>query len=185
MRVMGFILDLERRGFDMSKAKHRLGPDGGLTEWHPLPNVLIAPVEWSDRLKTTAGKAWSYRDSTFKIELARKMLLAPGDEGWECVKKTFLHELAHLLTPNHYAMHGAEWMGECLMVGYDRLDDYGLPAAKHLYPQMPHKARRELHVIAVCDDCGATFRGRKSLSKNHRYGCGRCDTPNPIRKVRW
>ena len=56
-------------------------------------------VNWNKRLRTTAGRAYS---NLAKIELnPRLQQILPEEKREEEINQTFLHELAHVVEPNH------------------------------------------------------------------------------------
>jgi len=154
--VHDMLLELQRRGYDVSKA---------LT----LEEFFDVPVLKSNRYKTRAGTASrKLKDGSNTITLSSLLWLAPGN-AWDYIHETFLHELAHVMSSDNTA-HGTEWMNNCRYLGIkpERYHDY------------QHMGRQPLKVVAACDNCKTEWQARKRLAKRKTYSCPYCKIP--IRK---
>jgi predicted SprT family Zn-dependent metalloprotease len=105
-------------------------------------------VEWNPRLRTSAGRAWT---DHARIELNPAIAGFGEDE----VRRTLLHELAHLVARHRagrrrIAPHGAEWRRACA--------ELGIPGetARHRLPLEP--ARQQRRFAYGCPACGAVIR---------------------------
>ena len=121
---------------------------------------LIA-VKWNHRLRSTAGYA-SF--PSWKIELNPKLEEFDGQ-----VRRTLLHELAHLVAYHRAGRrriepHGREWQQACA--------DVGIPGetARHKLPLPRQEVARNL--IYACSHCGLVV---KRVRKFHRHtACSEC-----------
>ncbi|MCH7228962.1 SprT-like domain-containing protein [Verrucomicrobiaceae bacterium E54] len=119
-------------------------------------------VEWNPRLRTSAGRAWSRQA---RIEL--NPLLKNFDE--EEIRRTLLHELAHLVAHNRagrrkIAPHGPEWQLACAELGIP-----GEPA-RHQLP-LP-RIRQQRRFTYACPACGKVVRRARRL--RHEAACLPC-----------
>lgn len=101
-------------------------------------------LRWHTRLRTTAGRACAQRQ---QIQLNPR-LLNHRDE----LRRTFLHELAHLVAharypKRHLAPHGDEWRQACAALG--------IPGEKtcHTLPLAPRRKMTRRHFYH-CPHCG-------------------------------
>ncbi len=126
------------------------------------PFAAKIKVVWNARMRSTAGRAhWP----TCRIELNPKLLLVDLEQ----VRRTLLHELAHLLA-YHRAKgrriqpHGQEWRLACV--------DLGIPGEKvtHNLPLPRQKQRR--HWAYHCPVClEKVERVRRMQGKQACYSC--------------
>ncbi|HEY3663389.1 MAG TPA: SprT-like domain-containing protein [Chthoniobacterales bacterium] len=138
-------------------------------------------VEWSNRLRTAAGRA-EYRLSRV---LLNRRLCAHGEEE---IDRTLRHELAHLLAQaragrRRIAPHGAEWRRACADLGIaheSRCHDLPFPARR--------LARRYLY---VCSHCRREFPRTRPLRRTSAclaccrdFNRGRYDRRFKLRLVR-
>jgi predicted SprT family Zn-dependent metalloprotease len=110
-------------------------------------------VEWNPRLRTTAGRAWPQRA---RIEL--NPAIRPFGE--EEIRRTLLHELAHLVAHARHprrrlAPHGPEWRRACAELGIP-----GEPA-RHELPLARRRHRRRY--LYRCPACGLRIRRARPL----------------------
>jgi SprT protein len=104
-------------------------------------------VEWNPRLKTCAGRA----DYKSKLISLNPLLSNHGDEE---IRRTFLHELAHLLAQfragrKRILPHGEEWRRACHDLGIgDEKRCHNLPFS------VTHRSRRYLY---RCPNCRREF----------------------------
>jgi predicted SprT family Zn-dependent metalloprotease len=110
-------------------------------------------VVWNSRLRTSAGRAWPGRAL---IELNPAIRPYGDDE----IRRTLLHELAHLIAHvrsgrRRIAPHGAEWRQACR--------DLGIPgeSARHRLPLTPRRQQRR-HSYR-CPACGQIIRRARRL----------------------
>lgn len=101
-------------------------------------------VEWNKRMRSTAGRAF-WPES--RVELNPKLI----EISLEKVRRTLLHELAHLLAYHRcgrrrIAPHGAEWQVACA--------DLGIPdeRATHRLPLPSRQQQKRWRY--VCPHCG-------------------------------
>lgn len=110
-------------------------------------------VEWNPRLRTSAGRAWPGHD---RIELNPAIARFGEDE----VRRTLLHELAHLIARHRagrrrIAPHGVEWRRACTELGIAG------ETARHRLPLEPVRQRRRF--TYHCPACGAVVRRARRL----------------------
>ncbi len=129
-------------------------------------------VEWNPRLRTSAGRAWSRKQC---IELNPAIARFGEDE----VRRTLLHELAHLVAHDRagrrrIAPHGPEWRMACA--------DLGIPGepARHRLPLEPTRQQRRF--AYQCPACNATIRRARRMRREaacltccRRHAGGRFD----------
>lgn len=159
---------LEARAFDLL---HSLGASAIATEVH---------VQWSGRLRSTAGRA-DYR---------RKLItLNPRlcEHGTPEIERTFLHELAHLLAQyragrRRIPPHGPQWRQACCDLGIAG------EARCHALP-FPVQRRRRPYLYR-CPKCARDFprvqpirRGLACLACCRRFNRGRYDKRFQLRLV--
>ena len=124
------------------------------------------PVEWNPRLRTTAGRA-HYRKALgmpavpVKIDLN----LSLRTEGPEAIKKTFLHELAHVIAGRD-AKHGPRWKAICRQLG-------GTGERCHNYKSM-HAQQNAGKLVGVCERCGFKVIRARKLMAGRTYTHPRC-----------
>ncbi len=147
MTVKSMLFALKLKGYDVSEAYAMCDE-----------RVLNIPVIKNDRYRTVAGRA--FRD---KIILSAKLWEVPGN-AWNAIRDTFIHELAHVLSP--ICGHGPTWKAIAVKMGDDG-------ERCHNYENMNRKSR-ERKAIAVCMSCEMVFYGRKRLAKNRRHYCRSC-----------
>jgi len=106
-------------------------------------------VEWNPRLRTAAGRAF-FR--SHRIELNPKLQQLPQERREEEIRRTFLHELAHLVSHarargRHIAPHGPEWRRAC--------EELGIPDEDrcHSLEFQPRRQRRKF--AYECPACGS------------------------------
>ena len=157
MKVRDLLLELDQRGLDVKRALE-------LCPWESkIGNV---PVDRSTRYRTCAGKAFRNKDGSPKLIVLSYLLWMEPGNAWDSVRKTFVHEIAHLLS--HSWGHTAEWRRLCLYLG-------GTGARCHNY-QVMQRQRRELKLVAACNICNYEWKKRKRLSQWKRYHCPKCKT---------
>lgn len=119
-------------------------------------------VVWNSRMRSSAGRAmWP----TCRIEINPKLLQVDLKE----VRRTLLHELAHLLAyyragGRRIAPHGVEWQRACA--------DLGIPgeSATHHLP-LPTRTMRK-HWRYHCPNCGESHqRVHKIKGQQACYAC--------------
>ncbi len=129
---------------------------------HSLADRL--EVEWNRRMRSTAGRAtWPIA----VIELNPNLLKISREE----VRRTVLHELAHLVAYERAAgrritAHGPEWQRAC--------SDVGIPGEKATHDlALPSRTlRRKWHY--ACPACGTSFeRVRRFKGRVACYDCCR------------
>lgn len=119
-------------------------------------------VVWNSRMRTTAGRAfWPEA----KIELNEKL----PSMGMEEVKRTLLHELAHLVAYSgcgrrRIAPHGVEWQQACA--------DLGIPGERVTH-SMPFTGRKMAKKWSYhCGVCGEGFERVRRIKR--LAGCYSC-----------
>ncbi len=125
-------------------------------------------VEWNPRMRSTAGRA------TWPVCLIEINTHLP-EISQEEVRRTLLHELAHLVTYERLghgrcAPHGEEWQQAC--------SDLGIPGetATHRLPLPSRKVKRQWKYL--CPSCGSAIeRVRRFESRVACYQCCK-DTKN-------
>ena len=130
-------------------------------------------VEWNARMRTTAGLAFPGRSL---VRLNPKL----REFGDAEIRRTLLHELAHLLAHERagrrrIAPHGAEWRRAC--------SDLGLPDEKRTHDlPLPRRTITRRHHYR-CPACGTAIarvkplrRGSACLSCCRAHNRGRYDT---------
>ena len=150
MTVGSLLFELAGRGFTVRKALQ-------LATERKLMDV---PVIQTTRYRTCAGKAYG-RVGSRKIVLSHLLWMAPGNS-WINVHRTFIHELAHLLTWGDG--HGRFWKRTCWEMG-------GSGVRCHNYDELQ---KRQPKAIAACYPCDRTWHARKGLAKNRSYTCPDC-----------
>lgn len=151
---------------------------------HPLGAKRIANalrVEWSRRLKSTAGRA-NYR--------TRVITLNPRlhDFGEAEIDRTLRHELAHFLAQfragrRRVAAHGREWRLAC--------GDLGIPGESRCHTLPLPVSRRAARFFYRCPMCSREFprvrrirRALACLACCKKYNGGRFDERARLRLVR-
>lgn len=117
-------------------------------------------VRWNGRLRSTAGRARGAKYHS-TIELNPKL----RREGRAAIVDTFLHELAHILTPG--AGHGPEWRAMARRLGHT-------PKRTHRYVAL-RSTRRPVKVVAKCEGCGVEIRRRRAMPRGVEFkhtACG-------------
>jgi SprT protein len=112
-------------------------------------------VVWNPRLRTSAGRAWP---GEARIEL-NPALVSFGDAE---IRRTLLHELAHLIAHDRagrrrIAPHGPEWRRACADLGI--ADE----SVRHRLPLRPVRQRRRF--AYQCPACGAVIRRARRLRR--------------------
>jgi len=123
-------------------------------------------VDWNRRMRSAAGRAF-FRKGL--IELNPKLQKLPPGQCEEEIRRTFLHELAHLVSHvraggRRIEPHGAEWRQACA--------DLGIPGEDRCH-QLDFGARRLARRYAyVCGHCEAVVRRARRLSREVAcYAC--------------
>lgn len=120
------------------------------------PPPAAVRIEWSSRLTSSAGKCYTGKNL---IRLSTHYHLKhPRD-----VDKTLLHEMIHLIVPNHGPQFYA-WM--------ERIRQRGGEVERYSKERATPKVHRWLY---ACRKCGAEARRQRRLPRggiHHR--CGRC-----------
>jgi predicted SprT family Zn-dependent metalloprotease len=156
MKIHDLLLELDRRGLDVKRALELCPSESD------IGNI---PVTRSTRYRTCAGKAFRNNDGTpKKIVLSYLLWMEPGN-AWDSVRKTFVHEIAHLLSRTWG--HTYDWRRLCISLG-------GSGERCHNYKTMPRRPRQEIP-IAACHACDEVFTGRKRLARNKDYYCKKCN----------
>jgi len=132
------------------------GPDAELTRIAALycrglglPKLAdCVAVDWNRRMRSAAGRAF-FRKGI--IELNPKLQGLPPGQREEEIRRTFLHELAHLVSHarargKRIEPHGPEWRQACA--------DLGIPDEDRCH-QLGFESRR--------------------LTRRYAYACGHCD----------
>lgn len=115
-----------------------------------LPELAdCVAVDWNRRMRSAAGRAF-FRKGL--IELNPKLQGLPEGQREEEVRRTFLHELAHLVSHGRAGgrriePHGPEWRQACA--------DLGIPDE---------------------DRCHQLDFGARRLARRYAYVCGHCET---------
>ena len=130
-------------------------------------------VEWNSRLRTTAGMA---HFGSRRITLNPKLVEVGGGE----VKRTLLHELAHLVAQfragrRRINAHGVEWKRACRDLGIPR------EARCHALPfKVKRQARRHFYQCQGCETVLARVRPVKRpiacLKCCRKFNGGRYDS---------
>lgn len=154
MTVAQFLDWLEAQGADVSAARAAMN----------LAKVAGVPVRWVGRFKSTAGQCVMRRLAGSGTLVAVELKLNPRlkVEGLEALRETFLHELAHALTPGH--RHDLTWRLTFKAIG-------GKGRRTHSYASMPTRPAR---VVATCDACGYQVKRRKAFPRGRTYTHTRC-----------
>lgn len=119
-------------------------------------------VEWNPRMRSTAGRAtWP----VCLIELNTRLPQISAEE----VRRTLLHELAHLVTYERLGHgnchpHGEEWQQACA--------DVGIPGEKatHRLPLPSRTIKRQWKYL--CKSCGASIERVRRF--NSQVACYKC-----------
>ncbi|MDF1851215.1 MAG: SprT-like domain-containing protein [Verrucomicrobiales bacterium] len=154
--------------------KVRVGPDEGLRQrGHDIAMRLGLPklaaqveVEWNRKMRTSAGRAFYQMG---KIELNPRLQALPVETRDDEIERTFLHELAHLVSfaraqGKRIQPHGPEWKQACADVGIpgeDRCHDLNFA---------PRKMRRKF--AYECPACGSVVERVRRLKR--RVACFDC-----------
>jgi predicted SprT family Zn-dependent metalloprotease len=87
------------------------------------------------------------------------------------IREVILHEIAHILTPEYFASHGAEWKHNARAIGIIDPSPHVLVPAGHA------------KWIATCPECGKTDEQHRlgPVAKRGGWGCGECLTAYPDR----
>lgn len=123
--------------------------------------IAALPIKWNARMKTRAGVCSFKHNGTRYVP--RDIALNPRlwSEGFDAVRETFLHELAHALCPVEWR-HDARWRAVARAIG-------STGSRCHAYATM----QAERKPIATCEKCGATVgRVRISESMRARFAAG-------------
>jgi predicted SprT family Zn-dependent metalloprotease len=123
------------------------------------------PVEWNPRLKTTAGRARFRRRPEDKVLLPYTIQLnvCLRTEGPEATKKTFLHELAHVIA-GHGEGHGPRWKAICRQLG-------GTGERCHEYDTMQRTGNK---VVGKCERCDFKVIRTRKLMAGRTYRHPKC-----------
>lgn len=131
-----------------------------LVAGNELASKLV--VEWNTRMRSTAGRAfWP----EVRVELNPRLIQLSIAE----VRRTLLHELAHLLAYHRsgrrrIAPHGIEWKQACI--------DLGIPGEKATHQLALPSVRQKRKWKYVCPQCGE---GLERVRKMKRYvACYTC-----------
>lgn len=128
--------------------------------------AAVISVSWNPRMRTAAGRAFA-RDS--RIELNSRLQDLPDGARQDELRKTFLHELAHLIAfaragRRRIQPHGAEWQQACR--------DLGIPGENRCHA-LDFKPRRITRKFAyTCPNCRAVIHRVRRLSR--RVACFSC-----------
>lgn len=123
-------------------------------------------VSWNPRMRTAAGRAF-LKDS--RIELNPRLRDLPEGQREDELRRTLLHELAHLLAfaragQRRIAPHGTEWRQACR--------DLGIPDEDRCH-DLDFKPRRLARKYAYhCPHCRAVLQRVRRLSR--RVACYKC-----------
>ncbi len=119
-------------------------------------------LRWHKRLRTTAGQASAHQSRIF---LNPRLLNFPVE-----LRRTFLHEMAHLVAYARYphrriASHGVEWKRACV--------DLGIPGEPrcHSLSLAPQRKRRRKYFYR-CPHC--TVKIARVVPLRHREACVAC-----------
>lgn len=111
-------------------------------------------VGWNSRLRSSAGRAWP-RESVIELN-PRLAAFGPGE-----VRRTLLHELAHLVAHERHgrkiAPHGPEWRRACA--------DLGIPGESSRHELPLPRNRRRLRFLYQCPNCGARLPRVRRLTR--------------------
>jgi len=122
---------------------------------------LAVTVEWSNRLRTTAGLAYW---QTLRIVLNTQLLR----NSRPMARRVVLHELAHFVayykSGEQVAPHGAEWQLACR--------DVGIPGEQAVHDIPVNRRRQTPKHFYGCRECGCVLSRVKPLVR--RLACLRC-----------
>lgn len=146
--------DLTRRGAEIAR---RLG----LTRLAKRVNV-----HWNGRMRTAAGRAFY---ETSRIELNPRLRTLPQSSRDGEVERTFLHELAHLVSfararGRRIRPHGPEWKQACA--------DIGIPGEDRCHDLDFQPRRHRRRFAYECPACGSVVKRVRQLKR--RVACYNC-----------
>jgi SprT protein len=159
---------------EVCSAHPRAGRDGELTRIAALycrglglPELAgCVAVDWNPRMRSAAGRAFFRKGA---IELNPKLQSLPDGQREEEIRRTFLHELAHLVSHaraqgRRIEPHGFEWRQACA--------DLGIPDEARCH-QLDFGARRHARrYVYVCGHCETVVRRARRLTREVAcYAC--------------
>lgn len=125
--------------------------------WRVPPGPRVR-VDWNERLRTTAGRAFGGE----RIELNPELL---GDSP-DALRTVLVHEAAHVAAVRLFgprvAAHGRHWRGLMRLAGLP-------PDITHDLPVRRDRRRRRWLYLRLCDPCGA-----RRIARAVRYDACRC-----------
>ena len=154
--------------------KVRVGPDEELrhrarriAENLGLPELAARiEVEWNRRMRTAAGRAFYQMG---KIELNPRLQALPEETRELEIERTFLHELAHLVSfaragGKRIQPHGPEWKKACA--------DVGIPGEDRCHDLNFQPRRMKRKFAYECPACGSVVERVRRLKR--RVACYDC-----------
>lgn len=152
----------------------RIGPDEALRERgseiaHRLGLSRLAAditVEWNQKMRTSAGRAFY---QLAKIELNPRLQALPEATRDGEIERTFLHELAHLVSfaraeGRRIQPHGPEWKQACA--------DVGIPGEDRCHDLNFEPRRLKRKFAYECPACGSIVERVRRLKR--RVACYDC-----------
>jgi predicted SprT family Zn-dependent metalloprotease len=148
-----------------------------LNEAHFNNEVPKIPVNWNNRLRTTAGRCFPRRIrgticdiEPYKIDLANR-LFENNDWDIDKVKRTLVHEMVHAWLYEHYNERGHTPRFHWKMS--EITGEWGKNHRCHSYDTTG--LREERNVEIICESHGLIGHRRRMPNKNRTYhhsGCG-------------
>ena len=154
--------------------KVRVGPDEALRKRGSdiamrlgLPKLAASiEVEWNRKMRTSAGRAFYQMG---RIELNPRLQALPAETRDDEIERTFLHELAHLVSfaragGKRIQPHGVEWKQACA--------DVGIPGEDRCHDLNFESRRMKRKFAYECPACGSVVERVRRLKR--RVACYDC-----------
>lgn len=152
----------------------RVGPDRDLRERGRRIAMQLGltrlasqiEVEWNRKMRTAAGRAFY---QTARIELNPRLQALPTGTRDNEIERTFLHELAHLVSHaraggKRIQPHGPEWKQACA--------DVGIPGEDRCHDLNFQPRRMKRRFAYECPACGTVVERVRRLKR--RVACYDC-----------
>ncbi len=152
----------------------RIGPDGDLRRRGSEISARLGlktlaeqiEVVWNRKMRTAAGRAFY---QTGRIELNPRLQALPAETRDGEIERTFLHELAHLVSFARAAgkriqPHGPEWKQACA--------DVGIPGEDRCHDLNFESRRQKRKYAYECPACGTVVKRVRRLQR--RVACYDC-----------